>query len=137
MRVVPKSLEQPVAILVTALEIMVPLLMLLAVTAPAGLVLAAVLLAGFGAAIVVTLARGTVAACPCFGPASRPFGRRHVLRNAVLTLLAAGGAVAGSGTAAGPPVAGAVIAAAGALVVALLVISYDELADLVAGPVRR
>jgi uncharacterized membrane protein YphA (DoxX/SURF4 family) len=137
MRVLPEALDRPMAALVVILEVAVPLLLLVTVTAPLGLALAAVLLIGFAAAISVTLARGTGAACACFGPASHPFGRRHLVRNALLAVLAGAGALVGVGQSAFPPVAGAVITAVGALVVALLMILFDEVAELVAGPVRR
>lgn len=137
MRALPKALDRPITALVVILEVAVPLLLLMSVTAPLGLALAAVLLIGFGAAIAVTLSRGTGAACACFGPASRPFGHRHLLRNTLLAVLAGAGALAGVGGGAVPPLAGAVIAAGGALVGALLMILFDEVAELVAGPVRR
>jgi uncharacterized membrane protein YphA (DoxX/SURF4 family) len=134
MGVLPAPAVGPVAVLVVALEVAVPLLLIPNATVPSGLALSALLLAGFGAAIAVTLRRGTGAACPCFGPASRPFGRRHLLRNGLLVVLALAGLLAGGGT---PPVAGAALSAVAGLLIGVLVITFDDLSELFAGPVRR
>jgi uncharacterized membrane protein YphA (DoxX/SURF4 family) len=48
-----------------------------------------VMLLGFTVAIIVQLARGRHPSCACFGSwSARPLGWRHVIRNAVLLVLA-------------------------------------------------
>jgi uncharacterized membrane protein YphA (DoxX/SURF4 family) len=135
MAVVPGPAVGPVAALVIVLEAAVPVLLIVPATVPAGLLLAAALLVAFSVGIAVTLARGTGAACRCFGAAGSPFGRRHLLRNGLLVALAAGAAAAGADTL--PPVPGALLSSFAGLVAALLVVGFDDLAALVVGPVRR
>jgi hypothetical protein len=92
-----------------------------------GFVLTLLLLAAFTVGIVRTLRTGTKASCACFGASTAPIGRRHVIRNGVLLVLAGFGlAVALAGTPAPTQAAGVLIAAFGALVGALLVIFTDE-----------
>ncbi|MFS7873460.1 MauE/DoxX family redox-associated membrane protein [Streptomyces asiaticus] len=98
----------------------------------AGLALAAGLLSVFSAAIARTIRRGTGATCRCFGASAAPLGRRHLLRNLLLTAIAA---TAGLMTLAGPAPAtatGALVAAAAGLVAGALVTVLDDLAELFA-----
>jgi hypothetical protein len=91
--------------------------------------LTAVLAAGVGMAIH----RGIQARCACFGARpGRPLGRPHLVRNLIL-LAALGTGLAAVPLAGGPgrPAAAALSAAAGSLA-ALLIIRWEDLADLFA-----
>jgi len=111
-------------------------------TAPAALSLAALTLAVFTAGTWVAIARGANQPCHCFGASATPLGRRHVIRDAALCLIAAVGAAGtaaatGAAGAAGPiPANGEGIAVSlftGA-VIALLVVFLDDLAALYSAP---
>jgi hypothetical protein len=132
MRVVPVRLVGPVAGLVVAGELTVPLLLLApwpSEAAPfAGLTVATLLLGGFTIAIAAVLRRGTPAACRCFGGAAAPFGRRHVVRNLALAAVSSGGAIA---TIADPSMTWrAVVAVPVAVLCAVLVARLDDLVAL-------
>ncbi|MFC3452125.1 MauE/DoxX family redox-associated membrane protein [Amycolatopsis speibonae] len=99
-----------------------------------GLVLAAGLFAVLTAAVWRAVARRTGAACRCFGPARAVLAYRHVVRNALLLLVAAAGLVALPGVGGGDPVAVVLFAAVGA-VGAVAVVRFDDLAELVVGAV--
>ncbi|WP_413098690.1 MauE/DoxX family redox-associated membrane protein [Streptomyces sp. Inha503] len=132
MGVVPPRLVGPAAGAVVAAEGAVCALLIVeydGVTV-AGLALAAGLLSVFAAAIARTIRRGTGAACRCFGASAAPLGRRHLLRNVVLTAVAA---AAGLMTLADPAPAtatGALVAAVAGLVAGVLVTVLDDLAEL-------
>ncbi|MFF4263492.1 MauE/DoxX family redox-associated membrane protein [Streptomyces virginiae] len=70
--------------------------------------------------------------CACFGRAASPLGVRHVIRNALLTTMAAGGLAlvftTGSGTG---ELAGLALAAAFALVFTVVIAFLDDLASLI------
>jgi hypothetical protein len=133
MRLLGGRSVRPVAALVVAGEVAVPVLLL--VLPLPGFVLAGVLLAAFLTAIVVVLRRGTAAACRCFGGAKPVrFRWHHVVRNALLL------GVAGAGVAAvvadpSVPWEATVVTVPAGLVVAVLVAHTDDLVDLFA-PVR-
>jgi hypothetical protein len=93
--------------------------------------LAAVLAAG--AAMVIH--RGSVAPCTCFGTgAGRPLGRVHLIRNLSLLAVIAGGLVAASIAPGRPGVAGVLLAVAVGALASLLIIRWEELADLFVPP---
>ncbi|WP_063762666.1 MauE/DoxX family redox-associated membrane protein [Streptomyces sp. NRRL S-1448] len=129
----PAGWVRPCAVLVAASEVAVLLLLLaspLAVPAGrVGFVLAAGLLLAFTAGAALMVVRGVRAVCRCFGASGSPMGRLHVLRNGVLTLIAAGGVLGSSGIAAVAPAYGAVAVAGGA-VVGALVTRLEDLAAL-------
>jgi Methylamine utilisation protein MauE len=94
-----------------------------------GLVAAAALLGVLTGGIALALRRGSSAPCACFGASTRPLGGRHLVRNAILLLVAAGALV----TPAGPVVpAGALLGAAAGALVAVLLIRLDDLVELLA-----
>jgi hypothetical protein len=94
-----------------------------------GLVTAAALLGVLTGGIALALRRGTSAPCACFGASTRPLGGRHLVRNCVLLLVAAGALV----TPAGPVVpAGALLGAAAGALVAVLLVRLDDLVELLA-----
>ena len=100
--------------------------------AVAGLVLAAGLFGVLTAAVWRAVARRSGAVCRCFGPARAVLAHRHVVRNALLLLAAALGALSPDAV---DSVATAGLAAAVGAVGAVLVIRFDDLAELFAGPV--
>jgi hypothetical protein len=133
MRLLPGRLVAPVAAVVAAAELAVPVL-LAPLPVPslvvAGFALAALLLAGFAVAIVVVLRRGVQASCRCFGGSgAAPFGWHHVIRNGVLTVVAALGGYAALGTSAVDLQALALTAPLG-LVAALVTVRLDDIVDL-------
>ncbi len=130
---VPLVRRQPrvVAAVTAAAEAMIVILIALPWTVRPGLVLAAVVLAVFTASTWLAVARGTGAPCRCFGVSASPLGRRHVVRDALLGVVAlAGAAAAGPG---GARPAGAVVSLGAGLVVAMFVVFLDDLAALFAG----
>jgi methylamine utilization protein MauE len=122
---------RPVAVTVVVVEVSAVVTLAVPATGPVGLLLSAGLLAAFTAAIGAALRRGTTAACRCFGASTTPLGARHLVRNGVLIVLAGVPLLTGAQPG-GDPVALA-LAAGVAVVVALLVISFDVLVDLFAG----
>ncbi|MGV9850224.1 MauE/DoxX family redox-associated membrane protein [Streptomyces sp. NPDC003442] len=100
-----------------------------------GLALAAGLLSVFAAAIARTVRRGTGAACRCFGASAAPLGRRHLLRNVLLTAVAATAALLTLTDQAPATATGALVAAAAGLVAGALVTVLDDLTELF-GPSR-
>jgi hypothetical protein len=111
---------------------------LLPVLPVVGLLLAAALLLAFGAAVLAAVARGVKAPSRCFGASVRPLGRSHAVRNGALglpALVAAVGAATapvsgGTGLVANLHPGGVGVAVFGALVLAVLTISFDDVADL-------
>jgi len=133
----PRGLVKAVALAVAISEASIP--SLLVSPAPLvtgiGLGLAIVLLGAFVAGILRTLRRGTAVPCRCFGSSTTPLGRRHVVRNALLTAAAATGLVGViTGAPNAPTAGGAVLAAVVGLVGAVLVVMFDDVVDLVAAP---
>ncbi|WP_196279157.1 MauE/DoxX family redox-associated membrane protein [Catellatospora vulcania] len=121
----------PAAMTVLAVELSVPALLAWPPTELLGYLLAAALLAAFCVAITAVLRHRRTVVCRCFGAEGSPLGRRHLVRNGLLLVLAAAGAAAaGSGGAVEP--AGVVLAVAAAAVAAMVLIRFDDLADLFA-----
>jgi hypothetical protein len=84
----------------------------------AGFLVAAALLVVLSAGLVIALSRGAVTPCRCFGASRRRVGPVHVVRNAVLLLVAlagAGATLTGSGPLSPVAAVPAVVAAAAGL----------------------
>jgi methylamine utilization protein MauE len=97
----------------------------------AGFAGAAVLLAVFTVAIGLLLRRGDRRPCHCFGVTDIPLGPAHLVRNLVLLALAVTGfSVPGSEFA----VAGVALACVAGVVVAVLMVRFDDLVTLFAPP---
>jgi hypothetical protein len=130
MDVLPPAMVGPVAAVVVAAEVVVVALLVMPVTAGAvaGFALAALLLAGFGVAIVVSVRRGRRVACRCFGSSATPLGPWHLVRNAAL-LAVAGLGLAAAGLVATSP-APVVVAAMAGLLVGGLATATDDLVEL-------
>lgn len=133
MGLLPAPVVVPAAGAVAAAEAAVPLLLMPlpgAAVTTAGFTVAAALLAAFTVAVAVVLHRGVAVSCRCFGEAAAaPFGRHHLVRNIVLTVLAGIGAYTSLGDP-GVTVRIAVPAVPLAVVGALIVVRLDDLAAL-------
>ena len=133
---VPRRLVRPAAGALVAAEAATAVLLLIAPVA--GFVLATGLLVVFCVVIGTAMHRRITVACRCFGAGDAPLGRWHLARNGVLVAVAATGLAATTvRTAPAAHPAGAVITVAGALVAALIIMRFDELAELFSAPVRR
>ncbi|MBP2325035.1 ABC-type dipeptide/oligopeptide/nickel transport system permease component [Kibdelosporangium banguiense] len=124
---------------ITALVLPASVLMAVGISAGrwlagAGLLLAVGLFGVLTAAVWRAVTRRSGAVCRCFGPARTPLSQRHVVRNALLLLVAVLGAATLSVMDSVDPVVAAVTAVIG-LLGALMVIRFDDLAELFAGPV--
>jgi hypothetical protein len=124
---------------ITAVLLLASVLMVVGVgvgrwVAGAGLVLSVGLFGVLTAAVWRAVARRSGAVCRCFGPARTVLGYRHVVRNAMLLLVAVFGAVTVSVVDSVDPVVAAVAAVVGALG-AVMVVRFDDLAELFVGPV--
>lgn len=108
--VVPPRWVTRVAVLMTAVEAITLLMLALPATYPAGLILAALVMASFAGSAAVLVRRGITVPCRCFGAASagRPMGATEIVRNILLTAIATSAAAAA--VLAAPPIpAGAAI----------------------------
>lgn len=133
MAVLPARAVGTVAAAVPVLEAAVVVLIVLPSTAVLGCLLALALLVTFTTGIVIVLRRGMRAGCLCFGTTERPYGRRHLVRNGLLTAAALAGALT-----TGHPIdlPGALIAIAAGVIAALVLVTFEELLDLFATPAR-
>lgn len=123
---------------VILVEASVVALMTAGQAAPFGFSLAGAVLLGFSSAIARAVRAGSRAPCRCFGSARAPLGARHLLRNAGLFGMAIVGLICElTSPAGGTTLAGDAIALACAGVAALLVILFDDLADLLTAPSRN
>ncbi|WP_051174264.1 MauE/DoxX family redox-associated membrane protein [Amycolatopsis orientalis] len=123
----------PLAAAVVAAEFVIVVGLAVPDTATAGLLAAGALVTAFTVAIATALHRGVTASCRCFGGSSTPVGARHLVRNAVLIVLAVLAFVLPGHDGDGNDLAALGLAAVAGVVVALLVISFDALADLFLG----
>jgi hypothetical protein len=130
---VPAPASRPVAAAVVAAEVAVAGLALTPVGAPIAAGLAVALLGAFTAVTAAVVRRGAAVTCRCFG-AGRRMSAVHVVRDAGLTALAALTlvlhATAGALWSTDAVLAGSVVA----VLVAVLVSGFDELAELLGAP---
>jgi hypothetical protein len=131
---VPDRATRAVAAAVVGGEVATVALLVFSATVPAALALAAALLAAFTASILVTLRRGVRAPCRCFGSASLPLSRRHVVRNGLLLVVVLLGAVSLASTRGPAHPAGLAVAAAVGLFGGGLLVFFDEIVELFVGP---
>ncbi|MFH8616891.1 MauE/DoxX family redox-associated membrane protein [Streptomyces sp. NPDC017979] len=132
----PRKLARPAALALIAAEGATGLALLGPVqTVRPGLVVAAVLTAGFTAVAAWATVSRTQVPCGCFGRPTARLGRRHVVRNAPLLGLAVLG-LAGVGAAsdASPELPAVVLCVVTAAVITLVTAFFDDIVDLVAGP---
>ncbi|MEU1883637.1 MauE/DoxX family redox-associated membrane protein [Streptosporangium sp. NPDC020072] len=116
---------------VIAGELVSTSLMLIDATAPVGLGLAAMLLAAFTGAIGSAVRRGATTSCRCFGASDQPLGVRHVVRNVILLSVAAAGMAGTLLASGGLDVTAMLLSGFVAVVLATLVIAYDDLVALI------
>ncbi|SDQ87192.1 MauE/DoxX family redox-associated membrane protein [Thermostaphylospora chromogena] len=131
---VPRGWAGAVGTAVMGVEAAVVVTVLVPATRVIGLILAAGTLTVFAAALGRALASGRRSSCACFGARSSPLAWRHVVRNVLL----AGAAAAAAGHAAlAPPVPpqalGVLTAALAATPVVILIVSLDDLWELITG----
>ena len=99
--------------------------------AQGALACAAALTAMLAAGVAATIRSGARARCACFGArAGRPLGRAHLARNAGLLAVLVTGLVAGPLAHGQPVPAAAALAAATGSLAALVIIRWEDLADL-------
>lgn len=137
--ILPSRQVQPAAIVVVATEAAVPILLAVRDTVALGFLLTGGLLGVLTGAIAVVVHRGTLLSCRCFGVASAPLGRRHLVRNALLVFASVLG-VAGSVGVVAPGSAhpgGVALAVACGAALALLVMRFDDIVDLFVTPTRQ
>jgi len=104
-------------------------------TADAGLALSLLLLVAFMAGIAVATRRPVPVPCRCFGATGQPLGRRHLVRNAGLAVLAVVGLLAPRLVADTALLTGGVILSVlGGLILALVFVRWDDVAYLVSPP---
>ncbi|KAB8194655.1 methylamine utilization protein MauE [Nonomuraea phyllanthi] len=123
----PARLRLAAAGVVAAGEAAVAALM---VVPRAGLPLAGVLLCGFCAVIVITMRQGLRVPCRCFGSSGSHLGPVHLVRNGLLLTVVALGWTALAVSGAPPTVAQLAIAVPAGLAGAILMIAWDDIADL-------
>ncbi|MGH8965640.1 MAG: MauE/DoxX family redox-associated membrane protein, partial [Actinomycetes bacterium] len=133
MAVLPVRVAGAVAAAVPMVEAATAVLIAIPSTALLGCVLALTMLVIFCTGIVITLRRGTRAGCRCFGTTERTYGPPHLVRNGLLAAAALAGAVT-SGHPTDLP--GALIAIVAGVLVALVLVTLDELLDLFVTPAR-
>ncbi len=103
----------------------------LALLGESALAAAALLIATLTAGVTVAIRRGSAAPCPCFGVSSpRPVGPAHLLRNVVLLAAVVSGLALEPVATGQPTVAGLAVALCTAVVTAMLIIRWDDLAEV-------
>ncbi|MET9629754.1 MauE/DoxX family redox-associated membrane protein [Lentzea sp. NPDC006480] len=125
---VPARWIRPFAVLTVVAEFGIALLLLVGFWT-AGLVLAAGMFAVLTAVVWRAVSRRSGAVCRCFGRARTTLTHRHTARNAFLLGVAVLG-LSAVDNAFDPAVAG--LAAAVGVIGAVLVVRFDDLADLIA-----
>ncbi|WP_324608017.1 MauE/DoxX family redox-associated membrane protein [Streptomyces sp. NRRL S-455] len=128
MRLLPPALTRPAALCVLIAETAVCGLLAVpsALATRIGFTVAALLLTAFTVGVSLVVRRGVGASCRCFGTSATPLGARHVVRNVLLTAVAATGAATGTTAAAAHP-GGTAVAVAGGLLLGGLVAVLDDL----------
>jgi hypothetical protein len=128
-RILPAPTVRAVAAALTGIESAVVVLVLVPATTIAGFLLSFALLAVLSIGIVRTRRQNSAVPCRCFGASKTPLGMRHVVRNVGLMFLAGSG---GAGALARPEAAGqaTVLAVGVGAVLAVLAITFDDLAEL-------
>jgi hypothetical protein len=129
-RLVSDSGSRRVGGAVIAAEASVPLLLLVPGLSRFGLGVAMFLLTLFGLGIVVAMRRRVRTTCRCFGASSTPLGKRHLIRNTILFVVAAAGL--GAGPAGHADLAALAVVAGSAVVAAVLVVRFDDVIELFA-----
>lgn len=127
MALLPAAVVGPVAVAVPIGEALAVVLLVIPTTATVGCGLAFALLAAFTTGVAIVLRHGTAASCLCFGTSARPYGGRHLARNVFLGGIALTGSVLAGSSVETPALVVAILAGS---ITALVVITFDELLDL-------
>lgn len=102
-----------------------------ALLAESALAAATLLIATLTVGLTVAIRRGSTAPCPCFGVRSpRPTGPAHLLRNLVLLSAVVSGLALGPAVRRPPTPAGLVLALGTAVVAAMLIIRWEDIAEV-------
>jgi hypothetical protein len=125
------SRSVPIAAGVVACEAAIVPLLIVPVTVRFGFALAAILLVAFIWSAVVILHRDHRTTCMCFGKSTSAMGWRHVVRDLILLFAALVGIP--SSTDPLPAPAGLGVAILGAVALAVVVITWDDIAYLLSG----
>jgi hypothetical protein len=133
LHVLPSALSGPAARGLAIVELGVGGLAAVRSTATIGLASGVVLLLALSAGIAVLLRRGATAECACFGRRSSPLGVRHLVRNGLVAVIAASGLAARTSRLA-PHGPGIAVAVAVGAIGAVLIVSWDDIADLLSTP---
>jgi hypothetical protein len=103
-----------------------------ALLAESALATATLLTATLTVGITVAIRRGSPAPCPCFGVRSpRPTGPAHLLRNLVLLSAVVSGLTLGPTVRQPPTPAGLTLALGTAVVAAMLIIRWEDIAEVI------
>ncbi|MET9323499.1 MauE/DoxX family redox-associated membrane protein [Streptomyces sp. NPDC003038] len=130
-----RGLRKPVAASVVTAEAVTVAALAVPATAVVGFALSALLLSAFTAGLVGVLRHGVSTSCHCFGSGSGPVAHRHVVRNALLGLVALTGFcahLAAPDRAVADPAAALLLSAGVAALLALVTITLDQLAGVFA-----
>jgi Methylamine utilisation protein MauE len=133
-RGIDKATIRFVAVAIITAEVAIPVLLVVPATARIGLGLAMLLLLGFGIGIAAAVRKGVRTSCRCFGASSTPLKTWHLIRNAVLLLVAGTGVLLGHDSLRGVDPAGLAIAGGAAAILAALVVRADDLIELFTYP---
>lgn len=132
LRLLPAPVLRPAALVLVAAELAVPAFVAVERTARTGLIVALGLTVMLTSGVAWALARRSPATCRCFGGAPIRLGPRHLLRNLILAAVAVVGLLAAERPGAHP--AGLVLATTGGLVLAAVLVRFDDIADLFLAP---
>ncbi len=118
--------------LLSGVDAAVVVLVAIPVSPPIGLAAGAAMSMALTLGLAMAVHRGSRQPCHCFGSSSEPLGTLHVVRNALLLVLAATGAACAivGVRAPAPGPAEAALAVIGGLAAALLVIFFGDVAAL-------
>ncbi|WP_431932894.1 MauE/DoxX family redox-associated membrane protein [Nonomuraea jabiensis] len=128
LRSLPGPARFPAAMATVVMELVAAATLI--VLPQAGLAVGGMLLIAFSAWIAVSLRRGRREPCRCFGASTTPLGPVHLVRNGLLLLVVALGSVALMSPGGPVTVAGLALAVPVGLVAAILLIVFDDIADL-------
>ena len=126
------ALREPLAVGIVVTEATVVVMIGVPAFAAVGLILAAILLAGFLGVTSLLLYRGFGLPCPCFGSSKTRLGKHHIFRDLVLLAAAL---VSARGIQEPTPVSPTLaVVLLGAAIGAVLLVAWDDIAFLLHEP---
>lgn len=129
-RLAPVRRHRMLAGAVLVVELAIPVLLVVPMTAPLGFGLAGLLLTGFSVAILAALRRGENAPCHCFGASDDRLGYGHAVRNAALGAVCVAGALIALAIGGLPSAPGVITAVVAGGLAAAPILVADDIADL-------